>query len=127
MLTSRYVQIPAWTCVTKGVLALIRGVSKTDLQLISSGLIVKSATRRIMLVPTTLRALGRPCHLLRSENTYKIPQRKMAVSASLFFRFKWRCQIMGSGMHRMNRSPTKDRKPLEKPMVVSEFFTQWPC
>lgn len=26
----------------------------------------------------------------------------------------------------MKRSPRKDKKPFEKPIVVNEFLTQWP-
>jgi hypothetical protein len=58
---------------------------------------------------------------------YNNPKGKIVLRAILLLRFIWRFQIIGRGMQRIKRSPRKDRKPLQNPMVVSEFLAQCPC
>ena len=96
-------------------------------QLGSAGSMVNKATRRMILMITTLSTSSVssfPNSQVGRDVTHTNPQRKIAIKPIFFLIFICSFHIILMGMQRINKSPMKDKKPFAKPIVVNE--TQCP-
>lgn len=105
---SKNVQTPASTCVASyDVSRLAVGDDATpNLQVIFPA-VPNRATHRMKLVQTTNK-----------------PSKKMAIKPAFFLGFRLSLLRTGIGMAKMTMSPTHERTPLVRPIVIRGSFTQ---
>lgn len=68
----------------------------------------------------------RATHRMKLMQTTNRPSRKMAISMAFFLGLSRSLLSTGIGMMRMAISPTQERTPLVRPMVMRGFLTQAP-